>query len=121
MHKLFPIKKPKAKAVPYIAAAITVSLWLTSATAKPVDLMCAVPQTSMYFTVTFDEETGQVLFEGLPTTKEVIEKNRIIFTMAGRDDSFGYMIDRLTGAMLVVNQRTGTTQNSSCKIAKKAF
>ena len=83
--------------------------------------MCMVPQTSMYFTVTFDEETGRVSFEGLPTTKEVIDQNKIVFTMPGRDDSYGYVIDRLTGAMLVVNQRTGTTQKSSCKIAKKVF
>jgi hypothetical protein len=75
----------------------------------------------MYFTLTFDEETGHVLFEGLPTTKESIDEKRIVFTMQERDDSFGYVIDRMTGAMFVMNQRTGTSQNSSCKIAKKAF
>ena len=100
---------------------ILVIVWMAPAIAKPVDLICTVPQTSMYFTVTFDDETGRVLFEGLPTTKEVIERNRIVFTMPGRSDSYGYVIDRLTGAMIVVNQRTGTSQNSSCKIAKKHF
>ena len=69
MQTAFPNKELKARAVPYIAAAIAVPLWLPSATAKPVDLMCMVPQTSMYFTVTFDEETGRVSFEGLPTIR----------------------------------------------------
>jgi hypothetical protein len=101
--------------------AIAVMLWAVSATAKPVDLICMVPQATFYFTVTFDEEKGSVLFEGLPTIKAVIEQNRIVFTMMGRDDSYGYVIDRLTGAMIVLNQRTGTSQNSSCKMAKKAF
>jgi hypothetical protein len=96
-------------------------LLASSASAKPVDLMCLAPQSSMYFTLTFDEETGHVLFEGLPTTKESIDEKRIVFTMQERDDSFGYVIDRMTGAMFVMNQRTGTSQNSSCKIAKKAF
>jgi hypothetical protein len=111
----------KARNISHIAITIAVILGLAPAAAKPVDLMCLVPQASFYVTITFDEETGTVLFEGFPATKVFIEQNRIVFTMMGRDDSFGYVIDRLTGAMIVLNQRTGTSQNSSCKIAKKAF
>jgi hypothetical protein len=108
--------------MPYIAVTIfAVLLYALPAIARPVDLICLVPQTSMYFTVTFDEETGHVLFEGLTTTKEAIDQKRIAFSMQGRDDPYGYVIDRSTGAMIVVNQRTGTSQTSSCKLAKKAF
>lgn len=100
---------------------ISAVLLASTASARPIDLICLAPQSSMYFTVTFDEETGNVLFEGIPTTKESIDEKRIVFTMQGRDDSFGYVIDRMTGAVLIMNQKTGTSQNSSCKIAKKAF
>jgi hypothetical protein len=97
------------KTMPYIAVTtIAALLYALPALARPVDLICLVPATSMYFTVTFDEETGHVLFEGLPTTKEVIDQKRIAFSMQGRDAPYGYIID-------------GTSQTSSCKLAKKAF
>jgi hypothetical protein len=107
MHSNLLAEQSVLRTAPYIAITLAVLLWMPFAMSKPIELICAAPQSSMYFTVTFDEETGHVLFEGLPTTKEVIDQNKIVFTMAGRDDFYGYVIDRLTGSMLVVNQRTG--------------
>ena len=113
-------KRTKTTVIPY-AMIIAMALSVIPAEAKPVALHCIAPQSSLYFTVTFDEGTGVVLFEGLSTISSSIHRDRIIFTMEGRDVNYGYMIDRMTGAMLVIDQKTGISQNSSCKPVKPLF